>query len=244
MQPWFKHDYHARHDQKLTELRQKCGYEGLGIFWCLLEIMCENASAMLLYNKCSALAYDLNIQEETLKKVIDTCIEIELFKKDDDTIFSERLQKDRAEYQLICAKRKHSANKRWSNASALQKQCKSNAIRLDKIRLDKKRIDKASPSALPLSFFKTILPYWILSYKKQYGVEPAVAFGKEGKIVNAVRGLFKNDQEWQSLINDFLNSQKAKELGATLAMCFSTHTISLWQQNKLDTKNWQYGGSN
>ena len=38
---WFKHDYNARNDEKVLELRSVYGAEGYGVFWMLVESMAE-----------------------------------------------------------------------------------------------------------------------------------------------------------------------------------------------------------
>jgi len=38
---YFQHDYNARNDEKVLELRSNYGVEGYGLFWMLLESMAE-----------------------------------------------------------------------------------------------------------------------------------------------------------------------------------------------------------
>ena len=39
---YFNHDYTARNDDKILELRANFGAEGYGIFWMIVETMAEN----------------------------------------------------------------------------------------------------------------------------------------------------------------------------------------------------------
>ena len=39
---YFSHDYNARNDQRILQLRFKFGWEGYGIYWALLETMAED----------------------------------------------------------------------------------------------------------------------------------------------------------------------------------------------------------
>lgn len=57
----------------------------------------------------------------------------------DDNIIIEFLDEQLSEFQETSEKRREAANKRWSNASALQKQCKSNAIREENIIEEKRK---------------------------------------------------------------------------------------------------------
>ena len=61
-----------------------------------------------------------------------------------DQIIIDFLDEQLSEFNQINEKRRNAANKRWKDASALQVQSKSNAIREDKIRGEEKRIDNKS----------------------------------------------------------------------------------------------------
>lgn len=41
-QIWFKHDLKARNDKKLLKVNRLYGLEGIGIYWCLVEMLYEN----------------------------------------------------------------------------------------------------------------------------------------------------------------------------------------------------------
>jgi len=82
-------------------------------------------------------------------------------------------------------------------------------------------------------FFPKIREYFTSAYKRKFNSEPAIDFGKDGKVVKKSAGLFKNIEDAYRLIDDFLESKKAEECGYTLSVCFSTHTINLWKAGKL-----------
>jgi len=83
------------------------------------------------------------------------------------------------------------------------------------------------------TFYTQIKNYFISAYKKKFNSEPAIDFGKDGRVVKKAEGLFKNIEDAYRLIDDFLESKKAEECGYTLSVCFSTHTINLWKAGKL-----------
>ena len=38
---WFKHDYNARNDEKILELRSIHGAEAYGVYWMIVETMAD-----------------------------------------------------------------------------------------------------------------------------------------------------------------------------------------------------------
>ncbi len=61
---WFKHDYNARNDEKILELRAEFGAEGYGIFWMLMEKMAENHYGWLDGGLKGGLSVDLNTDKK------------------------------------------------------------------------------------------------------------------------------------------------------------------------------------
>ena len=41
---YFQHDYSARNDERILELRAEFGWEGYGIYWAILESIAENTN--------------------------------------------------------------------------------------------------------------------------------------------------------------------------------------------------------
>ncbi len=83
-QPWFAHDYNSRHDPKLLDLVTELKYEGLGIYWCLIEILYEQGGHLPV-NKIKSTAYSLHVKQNLLIKILEN---FELFEKNDDSYFS------------------------------------------------------------------------------------------------------------------------------------------------------------
>jgi len=107
-------------------------------------------------------------------------------------------------------------------------------VKLSKVKIskDNNNIYIATPKAVA-TFYTQIKNYFISAYKKKFNSEPAIDFGKDGRVVKKAEGLFKNIEDAYRLIDDFLESKKAEECGYTLSVCFSTHTINLWKAGKL-----------
>lgn len=106
---YFKHDFGARNHPKLKGVKRKYGIEGLGIYWCLLEILYEN-NGSINEEELENICWDEKINFD---KSIDI-MHILKFDKDENNNWSfckvnERIKK-REEY---CLKQKENANKRW-----------------------------------------------------------------------------------------------------------------------------------
>lgn len=76
---YFSHNVNARNDEKIMALRAEFGYEGYGLFWCLLEMMFENDRTALSHKLLKGIAYSHNIDAKLLIDIVKFCIEIELF---------------------------------------------------------------------------------------------------------------------------------------------------------------------
>ncbi|MEI8388273.1 MAG: Lin1244/Lin1753 domain-containing protein [bacterium] len=134
-QPWFAHDYYSRNDPKLQELISELGYKGLGIFWCIIEILYEQGG-YLPKNKIKSTAFSLKIKQDFLIKVLEN---YELFENDEDFYFSNACLNRLKEKEEISAIRSENgtkggnakANKNVANATNLPEQ--NEAIREEDI---------------------------------------------------------------------------------------------------------------
>jgi hypothetical protein len=75
-------------------------------------------------------------------------------------IIIEFLDEQLNEFQETSEKRSKAANKRWKNASAMQKQCKSNAIREEKKREEERREEKK----------EVVFPFDSIEFKKNWQI--------------------------------------------------------------------------
>lgn len=106
---YFKHDFSARNHPKLKGVKRKYGIEGIGIYWCLLEILYEN-NGVVNEEELENICWDEKIDFEKSKDIM----KILKFNKDEENNYSftsvdERI-KQREEY---CEKQRENANKRW-----------------------------------------------------------------------------------------------------------------------------------
>lgn len=136
---WFSHDYHARTDKELLRLRMKYGLEGIGIFWCIVEMLYEEKGYLML-SECERIAFELQTNIELVNEII---IRFELFKNDGQKFWSDSIL-----YRLGIRKDKSesaskAALKRWDNqtfhADALPTHSGSNAIKNNIVKNNKEK---------------------------------------------------------------------------------------------------------
>ena len=81
--------------------------------------------------------------------------------------------------------------------------------------------------------------YFTEQCNQKKGFEPEMAFGKEGRLLKEKLRRFSIEQ-LETLIDQFFNSRIGEELGFTLSVCLSAHTINLWQAGKLEKEKKPY----
>lgn len=115
---WFKHDFNARRDQKIMEMRDEYGSEGYGWWWMLLEMMREATDYKLKHSGKSSiniLAKELDTQPERVKQFINDCAnEYGLFQMDETQFWSPSLLRRMKSYNDTIDKRRNAALSRWN----------------------------------------------------------------------------------------------------------------------------------
>lgn len=108
---WFSHDYNARSDRKLIRLRMKHEMEGIGVYWCIIEMLYEEGG-VLKTSEYERITYELKTNIDLVKSVIN---DFDLFKKDTDNFWSEsvlarlKIRKEKSD------KARESIGYRWGN---------------------------------------------------------------------------------------------------------------------------------
>jgi hypothetical protein len=85
---YFSHDCSARHDPKIIKLRAKFGLEGYGFFFFFLEILSELSENSLKISDLDVVLYQFDGSAKKMKKILDYCIEIELFQVENECLIS------------------------------------------------------------------------------------------------------------------------------------------------------------
>lgn len=81
---YFSHDFHARTDKNIIKLRMKMGMEGIGLYWCMVEMLHEEGG-YLLRTECERIAFELQTDSERITQLIEN---FDLFKFDDNRFWS------------------------------------------------------------------------------------------------------------------------------------------------------------
>lgn len=145
-QNWFKHDYSARNDDKVLELRAEYGWKGYGLFFGLIEAMCEAETGCIDTARIGGLSVAYGLPKEELLGFIDFCLEIDLFYEDDEKLIrSGRVVKHLEQMNALKEAGKKGAKKRWDRGANRGANATPNA---EKRREDKNREDNTSVIAI------------------------------------------------------------------------------------------------
>lgn len=110
---YFDHDYDARNDDKILEMRSVYKAEGYGIFWMLVETMATNADGGVKIALIGGLSLGYGVAKEWLIGFIQYCVNIELFYEKDGVVFSERMLGHKEMRELFKESGQRGAEKRW-----------------------------------------------------------------------------------------------------------------------------------
>lgn len=81
---YFPHDFNARNDAKLVELRMDMGNKGIGIYWSVIEMLYEEGGQMEL-SKLKAVAFAINEELTNVQQVVQ---HYDLFEYDENFFWS------------------------------------------------------------------------------------------------------------------------------------------------------------
>lgn len=125
---YFRHDYNARKDPKLQDVLIEHGVAGIGVFWCIVEMLYEQEGTLPL-RSCKSIAFALHVDCKVVESIVN---DFSLFENDGENFWSNAIKRRIAVSYSIAAKRKEAALSRWkseptmqSNANAEQSECKS-----------------------------------------------------------------------------------------------------------------------
>lgn len=132
---YFQHDYNARNDDKILELRSRYNGEGYGIFWMLVETMAENDNGGVKATLMGGLSQGYGVAKEWLIAFINDCIEIGLLYEEEGCYYSKRLLTHKEFRKVLSENGALGAAKRWrgySHPNAKERKGKENkAISFD-----------------------------------------------------------------------------------------------------------------
>lgn len=86
---YFSHDYNASDDVKMLFMRQDLGFEGIGIYWYLIEKLAQS-NGKLPIKIIPILSQQMGVKIESIHNLINN---YELFVINEDQFYSQRLLK-------------------------------------------------------------------------------------------------------------------------------------------------------
>lgn len=132
---YFRHDYNARNDDKMLELRSTYGSEGYGVFWMIIETMAENENGGAKAGLIGGLSLGYGVAKEWLIGFFKYCLHIGLFYEESGCYYSKRLLTHKEYRKILSENGSLGAEKRWrgySHPNAKERKGKENkAVSLD-----------------------------------------------------------------------------------------------------------------
>ncbi|MBQ8372012.1 MAG: DUF4373 domain-containing protein [Clostridia bacterium] len=104
---YFSHDYHARTD--LRGIQKDFGLEGVGFYWCLVEILHENGGSIKA-SELEGIAYELHVSVELCTKVVN---DYGKFTVKGGKISCDRVMRNLKKREEISEVRRKAAEERW-----------------------------------------------------------------------------------------------------------------------------------
>jgi hypothetical protein len=126
---YFTHDYNARNDPKMVKLLMKYGVAGIGLYWCIIEMLNE-CNGKVLRSEYERIAFELRVDIDLVKSLIGS----DLFTSDESYFWSESVLRRLSEREEKRAKTIESVTKRWDeyrkkNTNVLRPEYESNTIK-------------------------------------------------------------------------------------------------------------------
>lgn len=109
---YFSHDYHARSD--LRGILKDYGLQGIGFYWCFVEILHENGGTIKEAD-LDSIAFELRADSEMCQAVVKN---YDLFKVKGGKVTSDRVQRNLKKRAEISEARKSAAEARWNASEA------------------------------------------------------------------------------------------------------------------------------
>lgn len=213
MTNYFTHDYNAQNDIKLQNLIMKMDYQGLGWYWCIVEMLYQQGGKIEL-EKCQSIAFALRTDSDKIQKLIDI-----VFVKDDKYFWSETILKRLKIQKEKSKSAKTSAQKRWgnearkgnapTNANAMPTHSEGNANKGNKRKVNKKKDNTPIPPEGISVFLNTFNKNFDSTYRETDGRRKKLASRLEVftldqillSIENLAKSNFhrgKNDRGWKA----------------------------------------------
>jgi hypothetical protein len=117
---WFDHDYSARNDEKVLEIRARHGQGGYGLYFMFVECLAENHGYIPM-SRIGGISIGLGVTKEFMCSFIEECIECELLAlNEQNNVYSPRLLKHVDKVKSLSEAGKKGVEKREENRKLKQ----------------------------------------------------------------------------------------------------------------------------
>ena len=140
-QVWFRHDVGTLSDLRMQRIMRKFGMEGIGIYWCLVEMMYSEGGP-LEFSEIEDIAYSLRVDAKTVLKMAE---DKEIFEHDEATFWSNRILSELEERDQASEKYRQNALARW-NAEERKNKKGSKPTPLSKVKENLNAMDEINDS--------------------------------------------------------------------------------------------------
>lgn len=106
---YFPHDFGARNDTKLVNVMMDHGVAGIGVYWCIIEMLYEEGGELSLA-ACKHIAFALHVSREVVDSIIR---DFGLFDNDESKFWSNAVNERIEKRMEIAQKRRDAIAKRW-----------------------------------------------------------------------------------------------------------------------------------
>lgn len=219
---YFLHDSNAFNDEKITQLFIKFGYEGLGLFYTILEKLAQQEKPILT----DVLKHQLKVGKK-LEKVWKFIEEIELISSNNGETFNEQLLNFSKKYQI--KKEKNAERiKKWRD----NQKDRENVTRYEGVsnasKVNKSKVKLIKYKTLPLSELKNsdfdqkeyldiTLAFWelFINNLKEKKISTARIEKANGKWIDSIRLLIENDKYTMDDLRDVFKFLQVNEFWKT-----------------------------
>lgn len=131
---YFSHDYNARNDRLMIKLLMKKGVAGIGIYWCIVEMLYEEGG-YLSRAEYERISFELRDDVDSIKFIIECS---ELFQYDDEKFWSESVLRRLNLRIEKSEKARKSVQSRWKKYERTSNDNECNTIKERKGNKEKK----------------------------------------------------------------------------------------------------------